>query len=627
MAKLTINGQSVTVDDSFLSLSPEQQDATVDEIAASMGGAPQTPAPPMRPGTPEYAAWAASEAQAGRGRSLPQVGQHSDTAPQNWQEPGAIVPIQWPEDGQTNGGWPRVAIPGMVSSAMDAFKLPGDVASGRESFDPRLGFSGQDPAMLDRAANAAGNMTPGTVAPASPGRWVNTATGSKVPEPIMRALNRSGIDPADAQSMVAALGPSARLIDIDDNLQLLGAAQANAMGPARTTIMQEMRLRAAGGNDRIKGALTNELGPAPNPTTLKQQISAAQEALGPVYERELALGEMAIDLTPLQTSLNNQMLQAKGNSVRALNSVRRMLYRNDNPQVLETAPAALLRARNAIDGMISTEVDDVVIRNLTQARQQIDDMLGNAVPGIKAVDAQYAELASQSGAIDTGTRILNNGPEATTPEDLGNILSMLAGPQGTMVGPRAQPSLGPLRLSQGTRAMLDRVVGTNANDRVKLRQLIAGDGSWNHQKLVQVFGRERADNLMHILAQEARLAESENLVLHGSRTAPLTAAQEDLGLVGGGKPGVVQNAMNLKPGDAAARALDRIFGGMLERRRSAISSATADTLMGTGDFGVRGRMNALQGPTPLPLIQQHVPIGQQPNSLPRLPPPRVRLDA
>lgn len=581
----------------------------------------------FKPGTREYADWAAAEAQAGRGRDLPQVGQHTDTAPpERWQQPGAIVPIQWPADMQTNGGWPRPAIPGMVSSAIDAFALPGDVATGKDSFDPRLGFSGQDPAMLDRAANAAANMTPSTVVPASPGRWVNTATGAKIPEPVLRALQRSGIDPADAQGMVDNLGPSARLIDIDDNLQLLGAAQANAMGPARTTIMQEMRLRAAGGNERIRGALNNVLGDAPNPTTLKQQISAAQDMLGPVYERELALGEMAIDLTPLQTSLNNQMLQAKGNSVRALNAVRRMLYRNDDAQTLETAPAALLRARNAIDGMISTEVDDVVIGNLTRARQQIDDMLGNAVPGIKAVDAQYAELASQSGAIDTGTRILNNGPEAVTPDDLGSILAMLGGPQGTMVGPRVQPPLGPLRLSQGTRAMLDRVVGTNANDRVKLRQLIAGDGSWNHQKLVQVFGQQRADDLMHILAQEARLAESENLVLHGSRTAPLLAAQRDLGLNGSTQPGVVQNAMNLKPGDAAARALDRIFGGMLERRRNAVGAATADTLMGTGDFGIRGRMNALQGPTPLPLIQQHAPIGQT-GALPRLPPPRVRLDA
>lgn len=37
MATLTINGQRVTVDDSFLSLSPDQQNATVDEIAQSLG--------------------------------------------------------------------------------------------------------------------------------------------------------------------------------------------------------------------------------------------------------------------------------------------------------------------------------------------------------------------------------------------------------------------------------------------------------------------------------------------------------------------------------------------------------------------------------------------------------------
>lgn len=38
MATLNINGKRVKVDDSFLSLSPEQQNATVDEIAASLGG-------------------------------------------------------------------------------------------------------------------------------------------------------------------------------------------------------------------------------------------------------------------------------------------------------------------------------------------------------------------------------------------------------------------------------------------------------------------------------------------------------------------------------------------------------------------------------------------------------------
>lgn len=41
MATLNINGRRVTVDDSFLSLSSEQQNATVEEIAASLSGSGQ----------------------------------------------------------------------------------------------------------------------------------------------------------------------------------------------------------------------------------------------------------------------------------------------------------------------------------------------------------------------------------------------------------------------------------------------------------------------------------------------------------------------------------------------------------------------------------------------------------
>jgi hypothetical protein len=43
MATLTINGKRVKVDDSFLSLSPEQQNATVDEIASQMGATQPAP--------------------------------------------------------------------------------------------------------------------------------------------------------------------------------------------------------------------------------------------------------------------------------------------------------------------------------------------------------------------------------------------------------------------------------------------------------------------------------------------------------------------------------------------------------------------------------------------------------
>lgn len=43
MATLIVNGRRVKVDDSFLSLSPEQQEATVNEIAASLGAAAPAP--------------------------------------------------------------------------------------------------------------------------------------------------------------------------------------------------------------------------------------------------------------------------------------------------------------------------------------------------------------------------------------------------------------------------------------------------------------------------------------------------------------------------------------------------------------------------------------------------------
>jgi len=43
-----------------------------------------------------------------------------------------------------------------------ALMLPGDVASGSTPFDPRLGFSGQNPQTLDAAAELAGSLTLGS---------------------------------------------------------------------------------------------------------------------------------------------------------------------------------------------------------------------------------------------------------------------------------------------------------------------------------------------------------------------------------------------------------------------------------------------------------------------------------
>lgn len=64
MATLNIGGKRVKVDDAFLSMTPEQQQATVDEIAGQIGGTPAPAALPAAPPTPEETA--AAKVQAGK---------------------------------------------------------------------------------------------------------------------------------------------------------------------------------------------------------------------------------------------------------------------------------------------------------------------------------------------------------------------------------------------------------------------------------------------------------------------------------------------------------------------------------------------------------------------------------
>lgn len=122
MAKLTINGVKVTVDDSFLSMSPEQQDATVNEIAASL---PKESAQPQaKPASTPYS--------------------------------GSILPIS--RDAQGNVGFDSNA--GILGSIKRAVMLPGEVMKGEV---PLYGPDGRtSDEVIGRSFEAAGVMSPST---------------------------------------------------------------------------------------------------------------------------------------------------------------------------------------------------------------------------------------------------------------------------------------------------------------------------------------------------------------------------------------------------------------------------------------------------------------------------------
>jgi hypothetical protein len=108
-------------------------------------------------------------------------------------------------------------------------------------------------------------------------------------------------------------------------------------------------------------------------------------------------------------------------------------------------------------------------------------------------------------------------------------------PTGEMIGPSGEA----FRISQATRAGLERIVGGNINDQIALNRLLGQPQDWNAQKLSIAFGPERGTKLAALLENEGRQRDTYNKTIARSQTAPsLKAASEmeapTLPNVGGG---------------------------------------------------------------------------------------------
>ena len=312
----------------------------------------------------------------------------------------------------------------------------------------------------------------------------------------------------------ARLGPDAMMLDLGEPFVGRAKGLATMPGEASERIVSTLRARNDGTNARLSADLDGAFGPAPTPSRVSAGIDASQEALGPDYGRVMA-GASRVDTSALAERLEAGIVNTRGDAQRAMRQVRADLDVPGNPGNLDPSPQALLSSRQAIDGRLRTEADPNTIRVLTMARQEIDGELARAVPGIKAVDAQYAELARQNTALTRGGQTLDSGKTAIRPGDLAQEITAGAQPQSAMVGPSAAP----FRLRQGARAEVDRVVGTEANDLAALRRYVKGEGDWNRDKLAQVFGADEAERVFRAIDRETAFRDAFVKVSEGSQTA------------------------------------------------------------------------------------------------------------
>jgi hypothetical protein len=360
---------------------------------------------------------------------------------------------------------------------------------------------------------------------------MSNAAANMAVDDFSNAGGRSAID-----ARMRELGPEAMLLDASPSH--LGSAQGLGVRPeTREIITNPLRARNDTTNARIRTDLDANLGPAPIPSQVEAGLRASRDALHPEYRRVLA-GAAPVNPASLAAALEQTAAVERGPAQRAAMQVRQMLNSVDDPSALDNNPATLLNIREAIDGIMGTEADTNALRILGDARRAVDAELATAVPGIKDVDAQFQELARQSGGLERGAHVLDTGRTATRPQEFAQELTEAAQPQGTLVGPSATP----LRIRQGARAELDRVIGTKANDLLAVRQQVMTDGDWNPQKLAQLFGEDEAANIMRSVDREIAFRDAYNKVVENSQTAMRSTSADRFAVRGEGPSPAAANA-------------------------------------------------------------------------------------
>lgn len=498
-----------------------------------------------------------------------------------WREPGTIVPVQFSEDGQA-----RWAVPKLISDTIKAIEGPGKAMRGEYGLEhhPEYGYTTITDDMIgDAMGGASLGLTAFNPAAAAGAQFGKSVIGAPARRLIQKELGNAGIPLEQAGPRLAQLGKGAMYADLTPGLQARAAAIATMPGAGQKTIVDALAARRAGSNARIMTGVDEAIGPAPIPSRMAAENRANKQALGPYYEALFqGPGVRAVDSSPIALNLESLAVNERGAAQTAAKKVRDMLNVTGTAE-LDPNPYTLFRTRNAIDGLMSTEADGGAIAVYSAARKQIDDLLAPAVPGLKELDGQYAELARQGDAAQTGQQLLDTGRTAPRPSDVDEMMTAGALPQGAQIGPSAVP----LRLREGARAEIDRIIGTNIRDINAMKRIVAGDGNWNREKLASVFGEEKAAQLLAILEREAKFDLTEQMALNGSRTDVLRSAKVDIEGAGP-RANPIRSAANLKFGDSIAELADRSLSWVSKGKRAGVNQQIADALISQADNPAMG---------------------------------------
>lgn len=484
----------------------------------------------------------------------------------DWQR-GMLAPV---EIHSATKEW-RPAVPQAAIDAWGAITLPGEVARGETPFGT-VSWSEMPDEYLDRAANLSGVVTPGKVR--APG-GLTAPDGGAVPSQFTKAVSRDGLTAQDLNSVNRTVGVGGIPADLGPALQGLATGVARTPGEGQSQLMNYLRTRAFEARDRIQPQVDDILGPSLSTGQFAGNIRDLKSATSPLYKSAFD-SAAPVNTAPITASLDSLIGQSVGAGKSRLQSIKAMFDGETGPI---DDPRILFAIRNEIDDMLDSPDIGRIAESLRVVRGAVDGELASKVPGIKDADARWQEIARQQEGFDEGRRVFQQGENAVDPRDLGPRLEQGVLPKGTMVGPSGET----FALTQGGRNELDRLIGTGSQNRTNLATAIRGDGSWNRQKLAQLYGEEKADQLIRLFDNEARMSETERMAVGSSITSSATAAQKALEPQSVKTP-VLGGPFIVDPGNAAKRVAEALIGNSAEAKANTRNQRIAELLMQRGGW-------------------------------------------
>ncbi|MFT8419210.1 MAG: hypothetical protein ABF636_10350 [Acetobacter sp.] len=602
MPTLTINGRDVDVGDEFLKLSPEQQNATVDEIAHSMGVS-QNAQPETAPSVAE-----------GTGRAfvtgVPVVGgllNRADAATNATLAP--VLNGLFSPDQQLQGDWSQryqqalaaqngvdqqfaqrhpvlntgAQIAGGIASTVPlaSIAIPSRLAqaSGLLAGAGRIGLAGTEGAALGgtdayaRGDNVAQGSGIGALGGAG-GQALGEALsgGAALTRALMRGADGRATDraasivrqlgqsdalsPDAAAAELARLGPAATLADLGPNMQQAARAVASAPGSAQKQLVEALTSRQSQAGQRIEGAMDAAMGPRTNILDSADAIAASRAKLATPWYEKAYQAEVPMN-DDLRELLARPAMQSAMGKASRLASDAGESFDPEKPTVM-----ALDYTKRALDDAISSAQragNNNEARILIGNKNALLGHMDSAVPEYATARGIYSDYSKVAQALTDGQKVFSN---ATTPDMLQRALSGMGESEK-------------IAFIDGARQQVAQTMGTARNDANSAKALL--DKGYNREKMALILGDDAANGLNNAVDAERTFGATMQAARGGSMTDRNLLAQQII--PGDQKTPVLRSLLNLRLGDATLGVGERLASGAINARNERTRDAIARALL------------------------------------------------